>query len=257
MRLKRDILVRLSRRVLGKELAGRMPAAIAHRGAKSACKRGCRGVRARTRPGAWRCCGGAAAPGDRAVYEGQRAVRPRGHARGTADAAGGAGKAAGLPLHVIDIPYPCPNADYERIMGAFVAKRRRAWPRWRSAICFWPTSAPIASASLLTQASRRCFRYGARNTRALAVETHGGRAAHATCVDPRGSSALCVCRAQVHSSVSWPTCRTVSIYAVENGEFHTFVCAGLDVSQWQRPIHTGDVVERDGFDIWVHMASVG
>ncbi len=26
-------------------------------------------------------------------------------------------KAAGLALHVIDIPYPCPNADYERIMG--------------------------------------------------------------------------------------------------------------------------------------------
>ena len=31
-------------------------------------------------------------------------------------------KAAGLPLHAIDIPYPCPNADYERIMGAFVAR---------------------------------------------------------------------------------------------------------------------------------------
>ena len=33
-------------------------------------------------------------------------------------------RASGVELHVIDIPYPCPNADYERIMGAFVAKAR-------------------------------------------------------------------------------------------------------------------------------------
>src|SRR5262245_2782128 len=32
--------------------------------------------------------------------------------------------AAGLDLHIIDLPYPCPNAEYERIMGAFVAKAR-------------------------------------------------------------------------------------------------------------------------------------
>ena len=31
-------------------------------------------------------------------------------------------EAAGLPLHVLAIPYPCPNAEYERIMGAFVAR---------------------------------------------------------------------------------------------------------------------------------------
>jgi diphthamide synthase (EF-2-diphthine--ammonia ligase) len=34
--------------------------------------------------------------------------------------------AAGLPLHVLEIPYPCPNADYERIMGAFVAEQAAA-----------------------------------------------------------------------------------------------------------------------------------
>ena len=32
--------------------------------------------------------------------------------------------AAGLPLHVIDIPHPCSNADYERAMGAFITKAR-------------------------------------------------------------------------------------------------------------------------------------
>ena len=35
-------------------------------------------------------------------------------------------RAAGLPLHVLEIPYPCPNAEYERIMGAFVAEQAAA-----------------------------------------------------------------------------------------------------------------------------------
>ena len=32
-------------------------------------------------------------------------------------------EAAGLPLHVLAIPHPCPNAEYERIMGEFVARQ--------------------------------------------------------------------------------------------------------------------------------------
>ena len=35
-------------------------------------------------------------------------------------------EAAGLPLHVLEIPHPCPNADYERIMGTFVAEQAGA-----------------------------------------------------------------------------------------------------------------------------------
>src|SRR4029453_16575044 len=35
-------------------------------------------------------------------------------------------EAASLPLPVLDIPHPCPNADYERIMGAFVAEQAAA-----------------------------------------------------------------------------------------------------------------------------------
>src|SRR6476659_4452741 len=35
-------------------------------------------------------------------------------------------EAAGLPLHVLEIPHPCPNADYERIMGALVEQQDAA-----------------------------------------------------------------------------------------------------------------------------------
>ena len=31
--------------------------------------------------------------------------------------------AAGLPLHVLPIPHPCPNETYERIMGEFIAEQ--------------------------------------------------------------------------------------------------------------------------------------
>ena len=32
-------------------------------------------------------------------------------------------EAAGLPLFVLPLPSPCPNDDYEQIMGAFVARQ--------------------------------------------------------------------------------------------------------------------------------------
>src|SRR5690349_1692149 len=35
-------------------------------------------------------------------------------------------QAADLPLHVLPIPYPCPNETYEAIMGAFVAEQAAA-----------------------------------------------------------------------------------------------------------------------------------
>src|SRR5689334_13030825 len=31
--------------------------------------------------------------------------------------------AAGLPLHLLPIPYPCPNEAYEAIMGEFVTRQ--------------------------------------------------------------------------------------------------------------------------------------
>ena len=58
-------------------------------------------------------------------------------------------EAAGLPLDLLAIPSPCPNEDYERIMGASGAAggggRSRPWP---SAISSWRTSAATARSKL-------------------------------------------------------------------------------------------------------------
>ena len=31
-------------------------------------------------------------------------------------------KQIGLPIHIIEIPFPCSNTDYERIMAEFITK---------------------------------------------------------------------------------------------------------------------------------------
>ena len=96
-------------------------------------------------------------------------------------------KAAGLPLHAIDIPYPCPNADYERIMGAFVAK---AQAQGVAAMAF----GDLFLADIRAYRERQLagtgiaplFPLWKRDTRALAAEMiDGGLVAHVTCVDPR------------------------------------------------------------------------
>ena len=50
--------------------------------------------------------------------------------------------AVGLPVHEVNIPWPCSNEEYETAMSAVVAAAHatRASPGWRSATCSWPTS---------------------------------------------------------------------------------------------------------------------
>ena len=53
--------------------------------------------------------------------------------------------ALGLPAIKVMIPSPCPNEVYEsRMAGPAPRSRRKVWITSYSAICSWPTSAPIA-----------------------------------------------------------------------------------------------------------------
>ena len=97
-------------------------------------------------------------------------------------------EAAGLPLHVLAIPYPCPNADYERIMGAFVAAAGGRGRRGHGVRRPVPGGHPPLSRGQARRhrASRRCSRCGASTTARLARDMiAGGLEAHVTCVDPR------------------------------------------------------------------------
>jgi uncharacterized protein (TIGR00290 family) len=153
---------------------------------------------------------------------------------------------AGLPLHALPIPYPCPNETYEAIMGAFVAEQAAQGVeamafgdlfledirRYREARLAGTGVAPLFPV------------WGIPTARLASDMIAGGLQARISCLDPRKLPERFAGRvfdasllAELPAGVD--PCG-------ENGEFHTFACAG---PMFSRPIavETGEVVTRDGF----------
>jgi len=154
--------------------------------------------------------------------------------------------AAGLPLHVIEIPYPCPNADYDRIMGAFVERAKAAGV---TAMAFGDLFLADIRAYRETQLAGSgitpIFPLWERNTHDLAREMiTAGLVAHITCVDPT----------KLDRSFAGRMFDTAFLADLppgidpcgENGEFHTFVSAG-PMFRAPIPVRVGEITERDGF----------
>ena len=163
--------------------------------------------------------------------------------------------AADLDLHVLDIPYPCPNADYERIMGAFVAKARaQGVAAMAFGDLFLADIRAYRERQLADTGIAPLFPLWGRDTRALAEEMiGGGLVAHVTCVDPRKLDRSFAGRrfdpaflADLPDGID--PCG-------ENGEFHTFVSAG-PMFRTAVPVRLGEVVNRDGF-VFADMVAAG
>jgi uncharacterized protein (TIGR00290 family) len=154
--------------------------------------------------------------------------------------------AAGLPLVKVPIPWPCSNEFYEQAMNEAMARARaegvyhiifgdlflqdiRAYREKQLAGC---EMTPI-------------FPFWQVETRQLADEMiDGGLEAYLTCVDPRkldrGFAGRKFDRELLRDlPASVDPCG-------ENGEFHTFACAG-PMFRDRIPVTTGEIVERDGF----------
>lgn len=154
--------------------------------------------------------------------------------------------AAGLPLEVINIPWPCSNEVYEARMGEFVVRQQAAGIE---AIAFGDLYLEDIRAyreqRLAETGIKPLFPLWGRDTRELAREMiAGGMAAYLACVDPRKMPAEFAGRTfdlrlleELPAGVD--PCG-------ENGEFHTCVVGG---PMFSAPIAVarGDVVERDGF----------
>jgi uncharacterized protein (TIGR00290 family) len=155
-------------------------------------------------------------------------------------------EAIGLPLYLIEIPYPCSDEQYDYAMTDFVMLARD-----NGVQC-------MAFGDLHLQDIRRyreermqgigiepIFPLWNKPTRALLEEMlAGGLRACLTCVDPRVLSAGFAGRELTTALVdSMPSgidpCG-------ENGEFHTFVFDGPMFAQ-PLDIEMGEVMERDGF----------
>jgi uncharacterized protein (TIGR00290 family) len=154
--------------------------------------------------------------------------------------------AAGLPLHVLPIPHPCPNETYERLMGEFVARQVAAGiEAFAFGDLFLEDIRRYREAKLAGTGLQPMFPVWGRDTPALAREMiAGGLVAHIACLDPRkldqrfaGRRFDATLLADLPAGVD--PCG-------ENGEFHTFACAG---PMFQHPIavEIGEVVARDGF----------
>jgi uncharacterized protein (TIGR00290 family) len=154
--------------------------------------------------------------------------------------------AAGLPLHVIEIPWPCPNEAYEAAMGAFVAEQKaQGVAAMAFGDLFLEDIRAYRVAKLAGSGIEPIFPVWGKETGALAREMiAGGLKARLTCVDPRKLPASFAGRAfDADLLADLPDgidpCG-------ENGEFHTCVFAG-PMFEHEIDMQLGEVQERDGF----------
>jgi uncharacterized protein (TIGR00290 family) len=149
----------------------------------------------------------------------------------------------GLPLHVVEIPSPCPNEVYEARMGEAIARARADGVEVMIfGDLFLADIREYRERMMAGTGIELAFPLWGRDTSALARQMHGaGVQARITCLDP--SEVPRTLAGTVWDPAELPTgvdpCG-------EHGEFHTFVTHSPDFA---RPIDVvvGEIVEREGF----------
>lgn len=154
--------------------------------------------------------------------------------------------AAGLPLTKIALPWPCPNEDYEQIMGAFIEDAQAAGIE---AIAFGDLYLEdiraYREANLVGTGIKPIFPLWGLPTDELARNMiAAGLKAHITCVDPKQLDAKFAGR--MFDAALLDDLPEGVDPCGENGEFHTCVIAG-PMFDHDIEVSEGDVIERDGF----------
>jgi uncharacterized protein (TIGR00290 family) len=156
-------------------------------------------------------------------------------------------RAAGLPLHVVPLPWPCSNDDYERIMAAAVAGFvAQGFTHVAFGDLFLEDVRQYRESRLAGTGLAALFPLWKRGDTAGLARTmiDGGLEARLTCVDPRHlDPAFAGRRFDLELLADLPS--TVDPCG-ERGEFHSFAYAG---PMFAEPIVVtpGERVERDGF----------
>jgi len=155
-------------------------------------------------------------------------------------------EATGLPLHVIDLPSPCTNAQYEQAMAGFVAEsKQRGIECMAFGDLFLADIKEYREAKLSGTGIMPLFPLWQMPTDKLAREMiRSGLRAVITCVDPRQ---LPIGFAGREFNEQFLADLPAGIDPCgERGEFHTFAFAGPMFGA-QVHIEVGELVERDGF----------
>jgi uncharacterized protein (TIGR00290 family) len=155
--------------------------------------------------------------------------------------------AAGLPLHVLPLPWPCSNAQYEAIMRDAVASFvKDGFTHVAFGDLFLEDVRRYREERLAASGLEPLFPlWKTKPTADLARDMiDGGLQARLTCIDPRKLDRSFAGRAFDDALLrdlpgGIDPCG-------ENGEFHSFACAGPMFTQ-AIGVSVGEVVERDGF----------
>jgi uncharacterized protein (TIGR00290 family) len=155
--------------------------------------------------------------------------------------------ATGLPLHVVPLPWPCSNEEYELRMGRAVARMVDAgFTHVAFGDLFLEDVRRYREEKLTGSGLTPLFPlWRTKPTGELAREmVRCGLSARLTCIDPR----------QLDRSFAGRTFDAAFLDALpagvdpcgENGEFHSFATDG---PMFRRPVAViaGEIVERDGF----------
>lgn len=154
--------------------------------------------------------------------------------------------ALGLPLHVVEIPSPCPNDVYEAAMArAIEAARHDGVDAMVFGDLFLADIRAYRERMLAGTGITPLFPLWQRPTATLASDMlAAGIRAVVTCVDPKQAPAGLAGRA--FDAALLASLPPGVDPCGENGEFHTFVFDGPGFAS-AIPVATGEVVERDGF----------
>lgn len=156
-------------------------------------------------------------------------------------------RAAGLPLHVVPLPWPCSNQDYERIMAAAVAGFvAQGFTHVAFGDLFLEDVRQYRESRLAGTGLAPLFplwkRAGTGDLARTMID--GGLEARLTCVDPRHlDRSFAGRRFDLELLATLPP--TVDPCG-ERGEFHSFAYAGPMFTE-PVAISVGPAVERDGF----------
>ncbi|MDD5612408.1 MAG: adenine nucleotide alpha hydrolase [Gallionella sp.] len=155
-------------------------------------------------------------------------------------------RAVGLPLYLIEIPYPCSNEQYAAAMTEFVAHAREEGVRYFAfGDLYLEDVRRYREERLQGTGMAAIFPLWGRPTRELLSEMlAGGLRACLTCVDPRSLPASFA--GQELTQALLDSLPEGIDPCGENGEFHSFVFDG-PMFDYPLDVEMGEVVERDGF----------
>ncbi len=152
----------------------------------------------------------------------------------------------GLPVRLIPIPYPCPDAEYEAIMGAFVNEAKQQGVEcFAFGDLFLEDVRRYREAKLAETGITPLFPLWGIPTGELSREmVNQGLRARITCIDPKRLTPD-LAGAEYDKSFLDRIPANVDPCG-ENGEFHTFAYDG-PMFKKALSIVAGETVSRDGF----------